>query len=290
VHVLIVGCGYVGWPLGAALAAEGHQVSGLRRAGWGPAGPQAEAAGIRPLSGDITRSEDLARLPAGYDWVVHCVSSTGGGPQEYRSLYAHGTRNLLEWLAARPPGKFLYTSSTSVYGQNDGSMVDESAPTEPTDEKARILVETEGMVLEAARHRGFPGMVARLAGIYGPGRGYWFKQVISSQARIEDAGGRILNLVHRDDVVGAVIAILEQGRPGQVYNVVDDEPVTQRGFVEWLSNALGRPLPGPATGPPRERAPTNKRVSNAKLKTELGYRFQYPTFRQGYRAGLGTVG
>ena len=250
----------------------------------------AETGGIRPLSGDITRREDLARLPGGYDWVVNSVSSAGGSPEDYRSLYAQGMRNLLDWLAPHPPARFVYTSSTSVYGQNDGSVVDESAPTEPLEEKARILVETEAIVLDAAQSEGFPGMIARLAGIYGPGRGYWFKQVMTGQARIERDALRFLNMVHRDDVVGAVIAILERGRPGQVYNVVDDEPVTQGGFVEWLSKALGRPGPVPAAGNPRDRAPANKRISNRKLKTELGYTFKYPTFRQGYDAGAGMEG
>jgi nucleoside-diphosphate-sugar epimerase len=282
VRVLIVGCGYVGLPLGAALAARGNEVFGLRRAPWSPPGP--ESGAIQPLAGDITRPEDLARLPTGYDWVVNCASSSGGGPAEYRSLYVQGTRNLLDWLAARPPGKFVYTSSTAVYGQNDGSLVDETAPTEPLAPTARVLVEAEKVLLEAARQRSFPAIIARLAGIYGPGRGYWFKQYLSGAAPLEGGGGRILNMIHRDDVVGALIAALDQGRPGEIYNVVDDEPVTQLAFFQGLSAALGRALPPPAPQEPgaaRKRAPANKRVSNRKLKTELGYLFKYPTFRQG---------
>jgi nucleoside-diphosphate-sugar epimerase len=287
-RVLIVGCGYVGLPLGAALAAMGNEVYGLRRAAWGAAGP--DSAGIRPLAGDITRPEDLARLPAGYDWVVNCVSSSGGGPEEYRSLYVQGARNLLAWLAARPPRRFVYTSSTAVYGQDDGSGVDESAPTEPRVETARVLVEAEQVLLEAARQRAFPAVIMRLAGIYGPGRGYWLKQYLSGQARIEGGGGRILNMIHRDDVVGALIAALEKGRPGEIYNAVDDEPVTQLACFQWLSGALGRPLPPAAregAGTARKRGLTHKRVSNRKLKTQLGYTFKYPTFRQGYEAEIG---
>jgi nucleoside-diphosphate-sugar epimerase len=283
-RVLIVGCGYVGLPLGAALAALGHEVFGLRRAPWGAAGRGPEADGIKPLSGDITRPEDLARLPAGYDWVVNCVSSSGGGPEEYRSVYVQGTRNLLEWLAARPPRKFVYTSSTAVYGQNDGSVVDEAAPTEPVAATARVLVEAEKVLLEAVRQSGFPAIIVRLAGIYGPGRGHRFKQYLSGQARIQGDGGRILNMIHREDAVGALMAALEKGRPGQIYNAVDDEPVTQLGCYQWLSGALGRPLPPPAPegpGASRKRGSANKRVSNRKLKTELGYTFKYPTFRQG---------
>ena len=127
-RVLIIGCGYVGMALGAELVKQGHEVFGLRRS----LGAEAEfkAAGIKPLRGDITKAGQLAQLPGGYDWVVNCVSASGGGAQEYREVYLQGMRNLIEWLGAGPLKKFVYTSSTSVYGQNDGSVVKESSPTE----------------------------------------------------------------------------------------------------------------------------------------------------------------
>jgi nucleoside-diphosphate-sugar epimerase len=286
-RVLIVGCGYVGMPLGAELVQQRHEVFGLRR------GTRAEAefksAGIKPLAGDITKAEQLARLPGGYDWVVNCVSASGGGAEEYREVYLRGTWNLIEWLGAVPPKKFVYTSSTSVYGQNDGLLVKESSPTEPSVKTGKILVETERVLLEAVRARKFPAVVLRLAGIYGPGRGYWFKQYLSNEARIEGNGGRILNMIHRDDAVGAIIAALERGRPGEVYNAVDDEPVTQLSFFEWLSGPLGKELPPSVPEDPeaeRKRGVTNKKVSNRRLRMELGYQLKYPTFRQGYTAEI----
>ena len=286
-RVLIVGCGYVGLPLGAELVKHGHEVFGLRRS------PGAEAelrsAGIKPLAGDITKADSLIPLPASYDWVVNCVSASGGGAEEYREVYLQGTRNLLEWLGAAPPKKFVYTSSTSVYGQNDGSLVKESSPTEPAVETGKILVETERVLLEAVRARRFPAVILRLAGIYGPDRGYWFKQYLKNEARIEGNGARILNMIHRDDVAGAIIAALTSGRPGEVYNVVDDEPVSQLHFFQWLSGPLGKELPPSVPEDPdavRKRGVTNKKVSNRRLKMELGYQFKYPPFRQGYTAEL----
>ncbi len=286
-RVLIVGCGYVGLPLVAELVKQGHEVVGLRRS----TGTEADfkAVGIKPLTGDITKAERLAQLPGGYDWVVSCVSASGGGEEEYREIYLQGTRNLVEWLGAAPPKKFVYTSSTSVYGQNDGSLVKESSVTEPAVETGKILVETEQVLLEAARQRKFPAVILRLAGIYGPDRGYWFKQYLSNDARIEGNGSHILNMIHRDDVVGAIIAALKSGRPGEVYNAVDDEPVTQLGFFQWLSGPLGKELPPSAPENAevvRKRGVTNKKVSNRRLKMELGYQFKYPTFRQGYTAEL----
>jgi nucleoside-diphosphate-sugar epimerase len=286
-RVLIVGCGYVGAPLGAELVRQGHEVVGLRRSGAAEA--ELRAAGIQPLAADITRPEQLSALPAAYDWVVNCVSSSGGGPEQYRDVYLRGTQNLLAWLAPVPPKKFVYTSSTSVYGQNDGSLVKETSPAEPAAETAKVLVETERLLLTAAQTQKFPAVVLRLAGIYGPGRGYWFKQYLANEARIEGAGARLLNMVHREDVVGAILAVLKSGRPGEVYNVVDDEPVSQVAFFQWLSGPLGKDLPPSVPEDPetiRKRGVTNKKVSNRRLKMELGYQFKYPTFRQGYTAEI----
>ncbi|MCX6926500.1 MAG: SDR family oxidoreductase [Verrucomicrobia bacterium] len=286
-RVLIVGCGYIGLPLGAELVKQGHEVFGLRRSPGAEAG--LKAAGIKPLLGDITRAEQLAQLPAAYDWVVNCVSASGGAAEEYREVYLNGTRNLVAWLAASPLKKFVYTSSTSVYGQNDGSLVKEDSPTEPSVETAQILVETEKTLLEAVQQRKFPAVILRLAGIYGPGRGYWFKQFLNNEARIEGAGARLLNMIHRDDAAGAIIAALKSGRSGEVYNAVDDEPVSQLHFFQWLCGPLGKELPPSVPEDPdavRKRGVTNKRVSNRRLKMELGYQFKYPTFRQGYTAKI----
>ena len=125
---LVVGCGYVGLPLGAELARQGHEVFGLRRSA--SAAHELKAAGIQPLAGDVTRPETLAKLPRQFDWVVNCVAA-GGGAENYRQIYLEGNRNLVSWLADSPPQKFVYTSSTSVYGQDDGSLVTESSLAEP---------------------------------------------------------------------------------------------------------------------------------------------------------------
>lgn len=286
-RVLIAGCGYVGLALGAELARQGHAVFGLRRTP--DTAGELQAAGLTALVGDLTRPETLERLPADYDWVVNCVSSSRGGADDYRRVYLEGTRHLLRWLSARPPQRLVYTSSTGVYGQNDGSVVEETSPTEPAPETARVLVETERLLLQAARETGFPAAILRLAGIYGPGRGYWLRQFVQGQAVIEGQGERILNMIHRDDVAGAIIAALSHGTAGEIWNVVDDEPVTQLAFFQWLAQRLDRPLPPYAPESPemtRKRGVTNKRVSNHKLKAELGYRFRYPTFREGCAAEL----
>ncbi len=304
-RVLIVGCGYVGVPLGVELVRLGHEVFGLRR------NPSAEnelkAAGIQPLFGDVTKPDELEKLPRDFDWVVNCVAA-GGDAENYREVYFNGTKNLIEWLAPNPPKKFVYTSSTSVYAQNDGSPVKESSPTEPVSETSKILVETEKVLLDAAGGSGtgvppvrtethgrdaratiFPAVILRVAGIYGPDRGHWFKQFLKDTAHIEGDGARFLNMIHRDDLVGCIIAALKNGRAGEIYNAADDEPVSQLHFFQWLAQAVDKPLPPSApenSGEIRRRGATNKRISNRKLKMELGHQFKYPNFRIGYSAEL----
>jgi len=286
-RVLIVGCGYVGLPLGAELVRQGNQVFGLRRSTAGDV--ELKVAGITPLHADITAGESLASLPHDFDWVVNCAASGGGSADDYRRLYLQGARNLIEWLFASPPKKFVYTSSTSVYGQNDGSLVKENSPAEPQADTAKVLLETEKALLDAALQKKFPAVILRVAGIYGPDRGHWFKQFLEDEARLDGKGERILNMIHRDDLVGVIIAALKSGRPGEIYNAVDDEPVSQLKFFEWLAASLDKPLPPTALEDAevnRKRGVTNKKVSNRRLKMELGYQFKHPTFRQGYTAEL----
>ncbi len=285
-RILIVGCGYVGVPLGVELVRLGHEVFGMRR---NPtAEPELKTVGIQPLIGDVTKPETLANLPREFDWVVNCVAA-GGDAENYREVYLQGTRNLIEWLAPHPPKKFVYTSSTSVYAQNDGSQVKESSPTEPTAETSKILIETEKVLLDAVAQKKFSAVILRVAGIYGPDRGHWFKQFLKNEATMEGDGSRFLNMIHRDDLVGCIIAALKSGRAGEIYNAVDDEPVSQLHFFQWLAQAVDKPLPPSAPENPsenRRRGGTNKRVSNRKLKMELGHQFKYPNFRIGYSAEL----
>jgi nucleoside-diphosphate-sugar epimerase len=286
-RALIVGCGYVGLALGAELVRRGHAVFGVRR---NPVtGSEQKSAGIQPLFADITNPTSLAKLPRDFDWVVNCAGSGGGGVEDYRQLYLQGTRNLIEWFAHAPPQRFVYTSSTSVYGQDDGSLVNESAPTAPQTETGRVLVETEQTLLDAAHATGFPAIVLRLAGIYGPGRGFYLREFLRGQARMEGAGERFVNMIHRDDVASAILAALEHGRAGQAYNVCDDEPAALVTVYRWLAEKLKLPLPPSTPEDPyslRRRGATNKRVSNHRLHTELSYTLNFPTFREGFAAEL----
>ena len=287
-RVLIVGCGYVGLPLGVELVRQGHEVFGLRRSV--AADAELKRVGITPLLADITQPESLKNLPRDFDWVVNCAAS--GGADNYRKIYLEGNRNLVAWLGQSPPKKFIYTSSTSVYAQNDGSIVTETSPTEPDASTSKVLVETEKFLLGTVADRQFPVIILRVAGIYGPARGHSFKQFLRGEARIEGDGARWLNMIHRDDLIGSIIAALARGVPGEIYNAADNEPVSQLKFFEWLAAELQQPMPPRVTAEAetwRKRGVTNKRVSNAKLRAELKYEFQFPDFRAGYAAEIARM-
>jgi nucleoside-diphosphate-sugar epimerase len=181
-----------------------------------------------------------------------------------------GARNLVESF---PGAKVLFTSSTSVYVQRDGSWVTEESETKPMLETGRILLEAERLVLD----RG--GIVARLAGICGPGRSALLSKFLGGTAVIDPENDRFVNQVHRDDIAVALFLLMNQEAPGaQIYNVVDDQPILQSECYCWLAQRLNRPAP--PIGKAKElgkRGDSNKRVSNAKLRN-LGWTLRYPTF------------
>lgn len=268
-RVLIAGCGFVGLATARVLHGAGWEVLGCTHAEESARALAAEPFAVRPA--DLT---DPAALETLADWrgceaIIHCASSGRGGADAYRAVYLGGARNLLTVLA---PQRLLFTSSTSVYAQNDGAWVTEESPAEPDRETGRILRETEDLVL------GTGGCVARLAGIYGPGRSVLLKKFLTGEAMLEGGGTRWINQIHRDDIASALARLLERRATG-LFNASDDTPMTQREIYTWLATHFARPLP--PTGPidaNRKRGVTSKRVSNAKLRG-LGWWPRYPSFR-----------
>jgi len=202
--------------------------------------------------------------------VIHCASTRGGGVDLYERVYRQGARNLLEAFAR---STIVFASSTSVYAQKSGEWVTEESAAEPQHETGRILRETENLVLA----RG--GMVTRFAGIYGPGRSALLKRFLDGDATIDPENDRFVNQVHRDDIAAALFLLFDRNvGSGQIYNVVDDEPIRQSECYRWLAGRLNRlapPLARSTSEPKRGRS--NKRVSNAKLR-RLGWAPHYPSF------------
>jgi nucleoside-diphosphate-sugar epimerase len=269
-RVLIAGCGYVG-----QAAADLFHAAGWTVAGWTHSGESAARLSAKPYlvqNVDISQRGQVAESAGVFDAVIHCASSSGGDAEAYRQVYLDGARNLAEIF---PGSKLLFTSSTSVYTQRDAPWVTEESETTPIRETSGILLEAERVVL----NRG--GMVARLAGIYGPGRSALLNKFLAGTAIVDPENDRFVNQVHRDDIVSALFFLLNRKAEGaQIYNVVDDQPILQSECYRWLAQRLNRSLPpiGRSTQQ-RKRGDSNKRVSNAKLH-RLGWTPQYPTFAE----------
>ena len=267
-RILIAGCGYVGEATADLFYRADWAVEG-----WTGSAESAATLAAKPYpvsAVDISQRIQIGHCAGTFDAVIHCASSSGGDAEIYRRVYVNGARNLLE---AFPGAKLVFTSSTSVYAQRDGSCVTEESQTNPERETGRILLETEKCVLASS------GIVARLAGIYGPERSALLTRFLNGTAIIDAESDRFVNQVHRDDIASALFLLINrESRAAEIYNIVDDQPILQSECYHWLAQRLNRPLPPIGTPTQqRKRGDSNKRVSNAKLR-RLGWTPQYPTF------------
>jgi nucleoside-diphosphate-sugar epimerase len=268
-RILIAGCGYVGEATADLFHSAGWNVEGWVHSKQSAARLSGKPYSIRVI--DVSQRGEVAKHTVAFDAVIHCASSRGGDAEAYREIYLNGVRHLLESFTK---AKILFTSSTSVYAQRDGSRVTEESETKPLRETSGILLEVEKLVLEKG------GLVMRLAGIYGPRRSALLSKFLNGTATINPNNDRFVNQVHRDDIASALFLLLnrEAQTSAQIYNVVDDQPLLQSECYHWLALRLNRPPPPTRKSEqPRKRGDTNKRVSNAKLR-RLGWTPHYPTF------------
>jgi nucleoside-diphosphate-sugar epimerase len=278
-RLLVAGCGYVGLAAAKLFHAIGWDVEGWTAR---PESAEKLAAESFPVAAvDFAQAANVRGGERRFDVIIHCASSRGGGLAAYRAVYLQGARNL---MAAFPDATLLFTSSTSVYAQTSGGWVSEESAAQPTRESGRLLRATEELVLA----RG--GIVARLAGIYGPGRSFLLRQFLEGTAVIDPERDRFINQVHRDDIAAALLLLVQKRQSpivrGGIFNVVDDEPILRTVCLQWLASHLGRPPP-PFGRDERERSrgDSNKRVRNTKLRG-LGWAPRYPTFATAMEASI----
>lgn len=283
-RLVIFGCGYLGSEVARQALAAGARVVALTR---NPAtADRLRQTGVEVVVGDLAGEDWHARIEGAADAVVNTVSSGGGGLEAYARSYRDGARSIAAWARkTEPSGAIVYTSSTSVYPQDGGVVVDEAAPTHGSGERGAVLLGAEDILREAAANGLFGRcFVLRLAGLYGSGRHYLLDQVRAGA--VSGRGETRLNLVHRDDAAAAIAAALDapEGLAGETFNVADDAPAPKAEVVAWLARRLGVPVPVFTGAPAGERrALTPDRViANDKLKGYLGWRPQYPSFREGY--------
>ncbi len=252
------GFGYTAQALARTLEPEGWTVAGTQRG--------------RPL--------DPARL-AGATHVLSSVPPDGQGDP----VLAEHAADLARLKGVRWVG---YLSTTGVYGDHGGGWVDETTPENPIGERGRRRVEAE----RGWRALPLPVHVFRLAGIYGPGRNQLDALRAGTAKRI-DKPGQVFSRIHVDDIVSALRLSMVRPSPGAIWNLADDEPASPQEVVAYAAELLGVPPPPLIPFAEAELSPMaasfyaeNKRVSNALIKRELGWRPRFPTYREGLRSLL----
>lgn len=283
--VLIIGCGYLGRRVASILVGRGEPVFGTTRTA--EKGGELEALGVRPIVADALDLASLGTLPV-VSRVVHCVGYDRKSAAEKRAVYVDGARNVLSRLPAGPD-RLVYVSSTSVYGQSGGEWINENSPTEPRTEAGRICLDAENVATEWGREAGVGVVVLRCAGLYGPGR-IVRRTLIERGEPIPGDPEKFLNLIHIDDAARAVVAALDAPAPGALYLACDDRPVTRREYYQIAADCLNAPPPRFFTpepdSPEAARDLASRRVSNRRMKAELGVRLTYPDAAAGVPAAL----
>ncbi len=291
-RLVIFGCGYVGSAVAAAAIEAGASVEALTRNS--EKAVALRAAGLRKVVvADLASGEWHGQLAAAPDFVVNTVSS--GGPDQYRQSYVEGMKSILGWAAASagPIGTMVYTSSTSVYPQGRGVVVDESAESPGSTPNGAIIRESELLLTSARTSVCARSFVLRLAGIYGPGRHHLLDQLRTGAPTLNGSGELRLNLVHRDDIVGAIMSCLlaPSAVGSSIFNVADLAPAPRAEVVRWLAAQLKIPVPtfDGTTTSRRGGAPMPDRaISSAKIQRALGWTPKYPDFRAGFGQILAT--
>lgn len=295
-RLLIFGCGYVGSAVAAAARARGWRVVALTRSAERAAALR--ESGVEVIEAALESDAWHRAISREQDCVVNCVSSGGGGLAGYRRSYVEGTQSILAWAAPGVPATYVYTSSTSVYPQGEGEIVTEDSRVGGGSEAATPLLEAEQLVRDAKCFSRW--FILRLAGIYGPGRHFLLDQLRAGATEFPGTGAHRLNLIHRDDIVAAVFACLlaRSEVRDTIFNVAGDVAARKDEVAAWLAAQIGRDRPtfvrdAPAAS--RDHGATvrgrsgpapDRLISNARLKQALGWRPQFPEFRDGYRAIL----
>lgn len=267
--IAIIGCGYIGYEIAKDLYSKGHFVTCTT------INPER----IEKLSKVTHKStimkgsdqNEMCLLLKNNDVIIVTISTKA--KIDYEETFLQTTQTLKKCaIELGTPKTIIYTSKSSVYGNQDGMWVDETAELKAIDDESKILIEAENTIL-SLKELGWKVCVLRLAQVYGPGRDIAklfkliYKKVIPGHAEY------FTNMVHLLDVVGVVSYILEHETEG-LFNVVDDDHPTRQEFVDSVCAKLK--IPKPKFNPKlADFADVNKRVSNFNIK-EIGYKFKYP--------------
>ena len=241
------------------------------------------ASGVEPL---IWPTDDMSAAIEAADHILISAGPNENGDPTLNVLREQIAQkaSVLRWAG--------YLSTTGVYGNFDGAWVDETTPLNPITKRgnARKMAEEEWSAIPD-----LPLHIFRLAGIYGPGRGP-FAKVRKGTARRVIKEGQVFSRIHVEDIAQILAASITQPNAGAIYNMCDDDPAPPQDVIAHAANLLGMPVPEPIAFEDAEFTPMarsfyaeSKKVRNERIKTELGVKLLYPTYREGLQALLDQV-
>lgn len=283
---LVIGCGYLGARVARKWRESGHSVTVVTRSD--ERAKRFQQQGYAAIVGDVTRPETLAQLPVAQS-VLFAVGYDRASKNSIQQVYASGISNVLAALPAET-GRLIYISTTGVYGPADGGWVDEVTPPDPQREGGRASLSAENLI--AAHPLGQRSVILRLAGIYGPGRVPFIRELRAGEP-IPARTSRWLNLIHVEDAAAVVVAAAEAALGERsVYCVSDGVPVERGEFYSEVARQIGTPSPRfvepDANSPRAARAEANRRISNARMLADLRVTLAYPDYRAGLADAVET--
>ncbi len=278
---LIIGCGYLGMRAARRWLDAGESVHAVTRRD--ARAQEFTDLGLTPLVADVTDPKGMPDLPA-VETVLYAVGFDRNAGYDRRSVYVNGLANVLAALPAETQ-RIIYISSTSVYGQSEGEMVDEDSACRPTTEGGRACLAAE----ETLRQHplGARATILRCAGLYGPGR-LPQRELLTSGRAIPSRGDTYVNLIHIDDAVEAVFAAERDATPPAMFVVADGHPVLRRDFYGRLAELLevAPPMFDNTPRDPNRRSATNKRINPSRALRDLNLKFKHPSYKDGLAASL----
>jgi nucleoside-diphosphate-sugar epimerase len=279
---LIFGCGYLGLRVARLWREQGEDVYAVTRSADRAALLAAE--GLLPLVADVVNDTQLP-VPQGVRTVLFALGNDRRSNLPTTAIYGRGIERAIAWMP-ETVDRFLYISSTGVYGQLSGQWVDESSASEPTTEGGKASLAAE-QLLQSSRF-GDRAIILRLAGLYGPGRIPKAADIAAGRP-IEAAADGWLNLIHIDDAAQIVVEAAHRAPVPRTYVVSDGHPIIRRDYYQELARLLSAPpptfTPPAADSPAGQRSTSDKRIRPDRLYSELNIDLKYPD----YRAGLAAI-
>jgi nucleoside-diphosphate-sugar epimerase len=308
---LITGCsGYIGRHLAIALLDQGATVRGLDREGAGMR--DLVDRGLIPYVADVTDRSVLDQALSEVEVVYHLAGSALGRPEDIIRANVTGAQAVAAACIGRPRLQALvFAGSGALYPSGDFWLDEQTTPA-PAFHYARAKYRAEQVLLEAHARHGLPLLIARIAAVYGPNSpALMVNQVRRGRFPLIGGGNGYASNIHIDDLLQALAAIVAHGRPGQIYNLADDEPALIRDFYGYLARLLQAPPPPVmprfvgrllvallgavssvrGASPPLpidmvDMASVSHRMLNRRMRRELAVELRYPSYRDGLPPSL----